>query len=98
MDCFITELVTDHRLSGGQEPGQLMLISEGGSEYGPFDAVGRKGSDKTSDKTANAYWAAEGNIDLPAGYYTVTDSDKETWSCSDETDGWGIATVRGILK
>ena len=93
-DCLVTELVTDHRLSGGKEPGQLILFSEDGSEYGPFDAVGREGP----DGTANAYWAAAVSIDLPAGRYAVADSDEATWSCSDETDGWGMTTVRGMLK
>ena len=87
----VTELETYHFKSDGKKPGQLMLYGEDGGEYGPFDAVGREGQGGVK----NAYWVAEVSIELPAGKYAIADSDQKTWSSNAETDGWGMATVRG---
>ena len=92
-DCTVTELETYHDLSGGKASGQIMLFCEDGSEYGPFQAEGRD----AQDGVRNAYWFAKVNLDLPAGQYAIADSDQATWSNNDETDGWGMATVYGMV-
>ncbi len=41
----------------------------------------------------NALWNAAPNVKLPAGTYTVVDSDPGTWSTNDKANGVGFAIV-----
>lgn len=41
----------------------------------------------------NAYWAVLPNIEVPAGTYTVIDSDPSTWSYNSQSKGCGFTTI-----
>ena len=90
----ITVLQTYHYISGGlPAAGTIGLRGEDGTMYGPFQATGSDGQ----GGIANAYWTV--NLDdlvLPAGSYTLIDSDPSTWSQNGESGGVGMSSVWGI--
>ena len=46
----------------------------------------------------NAYWECRPNVVLPAGTYTVVDSDPATWAQNAQSAGRGIVEVKGAYK
>lgn len=92
-DAVVTSIRTLHSL-GAAEPIEFMLYAETGLQWGPFLASGteRQGG------TKNAYWTADtGELELPAGWYAVADSDPETWSSNAESKYDGFLEVRGFI-
>jgi hypothetical protein len=88
----ITELMTYHwNAAKGKAPGTISLKDTNGKIYGPWQATSSPGS----GGVLNAYWKITPNIDLPAGSYTVIDSDPATWSQNTETKGVGMMWVKG---
>ncbi len=74
---------------GGPAPGTLSLTGSDGKTYGPWQTKGLEGQ----GGVANAFWEARPNASLPAGTYTVVDSDPSTWSTNDEAKDIGFTTV-----
>ena len=90
----IKQLVTYHWNDGhGDLPGSISLSRRGGAVYGPFAARGVPGQ----NGVANANWVADLNQLVPAGSYTVTDSNPLTWSWNQQSAS-GFAIVRGALS
>jgi hypothetical protein len=89
----ITEIMTYHWNDGtGAPPGEISLEAGDGTVYGPWQAVGKDGQGGVE----NAYWWVYPEEEIPAGTYTLIDSDPSTWSQNDETGGVGVALVMGI--
>jgi len=90
----ITQIYTYHWNDGqGQEPsGTISLESEDGTLYGPWETIGVDGQ----GGVAYAYWVAYPDETIPAGTYTVIDSDPGTWSQNNDSDGAGFVTIQGI--
>jgi len=94
-DYMLTELNTYHwNDSQGKEPGTIALKDESGKIYGPWQATSLPGQ----GGVPNAYWKVTPNIDIPAGKYTVIDSDPATWAQNEETSGQGMTWASGIPK
>jgi hypothetical protein len=74
---------------GGPAPGTISLKSADGKTFGPWPCVGIDGQGAVK----NAFWRATPNAALPAGTYTVVDSDPGTWSTNDAAKGIGFSTV-----
>ena len=74
--------------------GEIGLIDQEGTTYGPWEATGEIGG----SGAPNAYWVVEPNIELPPGEYMVVDSDPASWSWNEETQGRGITWVYAILQ
>jgi hypothetical protein len=90
---LVTAVMTYHWNDGtGAVPGEIGLRAGDGTEYGPWQAVGAEGQGGVPD----AYWWVYPQQQLPAGTYTVVDSDPATWSQNGETDGRGIVLVKGV--
>ncbi len=88
----ITMIKTYHWNHGnGAQPGTIKLMDETGKVYGPWDTRGENGA----DMNPNCYWVCEPDITLPAGSYTVIDSDPDTWSCNDRSNNAGFVIVYG---
>ncbi|GEM_PF-6555572 len=88
----ITKIRTYHWNRGrGSAPGTISLQDQTGEVLGTWDASGEPGS----GGVPNAYWEVEPRIELPAGTYTVLDSDPATWSHNRDTGGRGITWVYG---
>jgi len=91
-DATITGIADYHYvIGGGPTPGTIALKAADGTIYGPWDTVGLEGQ----GGVANATWDAKPNAKVPAGTYTVVDSDPSTWSTNDAAEGLGFVTVFG---
>jgi hypothetical protein len=91
----ITTMTSYHYIvGGGPSPGTLGLKSADGTMYGPWQCKGADGQGGVK----NAFWIAEPNADVPAGTYTIVDSDPSTWSTNSKAGGLGFATVNVIPK
>lgn len=89
----ITALQTYHwNNAQGATPGTIALRGPSGTTYGPFRATGSDGQ----GGVPNAYWTAVVDVEVPAGRYTVIDSDPATWSYAPDTGGRGMVMVWGV--
>lgn len=93
--AHITELVTyhwnnAHGLSAAPAV-EIAVKSTAGTSFGPFPAVGSAGQ----NGVPNVNWTATVSFDLPAGTYTVSDSQSVTWAKNAKSGGSGFAIVRG---
>ena len=94
-DYNLTELWTYHwNEEKGKEPGTIALKDENGKIYGPWPTTGSPGQ----GGVPNAYWKATPNIDIPAGKYTVIDSDPATWAQNEDCGGLGMTWAKGFPK
>jgi len=87
----ITKIGTYHwNDAKGVTPGTIGLRDQDGNVWGPWQAVGLYGQ----GGVPNAYWVAYLRpFELPAGSYTVIDSDPYTWSYNSESGNSGIVSV-----
>ena len=86
-DVLLIKLSTYHWNGGrGSNPGTIGLIDQNGVLYGPWRVAGRA----SHDGHPNVYWDTLPNAPLPAGSYTILDSDGATWSMNSETNGRGV--------
>jgi len=84
---FLTYILTYHwNGSKGTPAGTISLRDSSGKVYGPWQAKLESG----------VYWTADPETAVPAGTYTVIDSDPGTWSQNSETGGRGITHAKGI--
>lgn len=91
----VTEINTYHYIiGGGPTPGTIGLKAADGTVYGPWTTTGLDGQGAVK----NAYWDAKPNVEIPAGTYTVMDSDPKTWSTNERANGLGFVTIMGTYK
>ncbi|MCJ7444835.1 MAG: FecR family protein [Methanotrichaceae archaeon] len=76
---------------GTTKAGSISLRSDAGMPYGPWDAIGEPGM----GGVPNAWWKCSPIEVIPAGTYTIVDSDPATWSQNSESDGCGFSKVSG---
>ena len=74
----------------GAFPGTIAIQHENGTIYGPWQVTTRPGQ----GGVPNAYWEVFPNIVIPAGTYTIVDSDPATWAQNVESGGKGMGEVR----
>jgi hypothetical protein len=93
----ITKIGTYHwNDATGESPGTIGLKDQQGNIYGPWQATGEAGQGGVPD----AYWIVHlsPGVNLPAGTYTIIDSDPSTWSYTYESGECGIAAVIGLKE
>ncbi|KAF1086675.1 hypothetical protein SPSYN_00394 [Sporotomaculum syntrophicum] len=73
----------------GATPGTIALQDQNGKIYGPWQASGSDGQGGVH----NANWEVSPNVVIPAGTYTVIDSDPSTWATNAGTGGKGMGQV-----
>ncbi|NPV61780.1 MAG: hypothetical protein HPY61_03975 [Methanotrichaceae archaeon] len=89
---LITRIRTYHwNYGSGQTLGTISIEDASGNLYGPWTATGEPGMGAVPD----AYWTVQPDLELPAGVYTIVDSDPETWSQNSETGGRGVSWIWG---
>ncbi|MGI6492852.1 MAG: hypothetical protein ACOX0T_10745 [Pelotomaculum sp.] len=87
---LVTEIHDYHwNNARGATPGTIGLQDQNGKMYGPWQAVGTPGQ----GGVPNANWHVYPNIVIPAGTYTIIDSDPATWSQNGESGGRGMSYV-----
>jgi hypothetical protein len=90
----ITTLVNYHwNYARGANPGTISLRDSSGKVYGPWSTKGSLGQ----GGVPNAYWTATPNAKLPAGEYTVIDSEPATWAQNSGSRNAGFTRVVGYL-
>ena len=89
----VITLIMDYHWNNGRgaTPGTIALRGSDGRTYGPWQAKGNTGQ----GGVPNAYWNCYPGITLPAGTYTVIDSDPATWAQNSESGGAGHIRVEG---
>lgn len=75
----------------GATPGTIAVRDGNGRTWGPWRATGSPGQ----GGVPNAYWTAYPNVILPAGTYTVIDSDPATWAHNGESGNRGFVRLEG---
>lgn len=70
----------------GATPGTIAFRDSSGRTYGPWQTAGAYG---------NKYWIVRPGVTLPAGTYTIFDSDPATWSCNDQSGMNGMSLIKG---
>lgn len=90
--AYITAIMDYHYLNQGRPPGTIGLQADDGTMYGPWQATGGEGQ----GGVANAYWNTTPNVVIPAGTYTVIDSDPSAWSWALDTQQRGMSRIDGI--
>lgn len=84
---YLTEITTYHwNESKGTPAGTIALKGGDGKTYGPWKAHVVNG----------VYWVANPNVTVPAGSYSVIDSDPRTWAQNSECGGKGMTWASGI--
>jgi hypothetical protein len=86
---FINRIEDYHYFNNGRMPGTITLVNTKGKQFGPWYATGTMGQGGVQ----NAYWVVRPNIMLPAGTYTIIDSDPTTWSTNPQSANRGFTTV-----
>ena len=88
----ITKITDYHWNSAkGSTPGTIGLKDASGKTYGPWQTTGTDGQ----GGVVNAYWHAVPDIDLPAGTYTIMDSEPASWAQNSGSQGIGMTLVWG---
>ncbi len=83
----ITQILSYHWNNGKGAPGgTITLMNTNGDKFGPWPVTVR----------ANVYWEVNQQIKLPAGTYTVFDSDPATWAQNSQSGGRGMVTIKGM--
>ena len=75
----------------GSMPGTIGLRDQSGRSYGSWQAKGSQGQ----GRVPNAYWTVYPNITIPAGTYTVIDSDPSIWAQNSGSNGAGHTRIEG---
>lgn len=84
---FVTEVCAYHWNNGkGAPAGEITLKAADGTTYGPWKTTLRN----------EVYWIAQPNQELPAGTYTLIDSDPSTWAQNSASGGKGMGWASGI--
>lgn len=87
----ITSIMTYHWNNGrGTRAGTIALRDAAGRTYGPWPVTGTPGQ----GGVPNANWTCTPNIEVPAGTYTIVDSEPATWSQNSQSGGRGMAVVK----
>lgn len=90
-EARLLALIENYHWNNGQgaTPGTIALRGADGKTYGPWQTDGMEGM----GGVPNAAWTAWPMIVLPAGTYTVMDSDPGSWAQNEESEGRGFTRV-----
>ncbi len=90
---YVITLITNYHWNNGRgaTPGTIALRGSDGRTYGSWRTSGSPGQ----GGVPNANWNAAPNVTLPAGTYTVVDSDPVTWAQNSESGGAGHTRIEG---
>ncbi len=91
----VTRIMTYHWNYGSGAPaGQIALRNSAGETFGPWQAFGEPGQ----GGVPSAYWVGEPDVVLPAGSYTIVDSNPSTWARNAASGGAGMASAEGYRE
>jgi len=76
----------------GSAPGKISFRHADGWVFGPWQTAGYPGQ----GGVPNAYWRVAPKVEIPAGTYTVLDSEPQTWSHNGANQNTGMTRVLGV--
>jgi hypothetical protein len=86
---YITDIWNYHYNGGqGVTPGNISLRRSDGKVFGPWEV-------SAADVTTKINWECQPKTTLPAGTYTIIDSEDALWSWNDRTGRRGMSKVKG---
>jgi hypothetical protein len=86
---YVTSIWDYHWNQGqGATPGNISLQRSDGTIYGPWEVT-------APDKASMQNWECRPRVAIPAGTYTIVDSDHATWSWNEQSKQMGMSKVRG---
>lgn len=92
---LVTTITNYHWNDGkGQDPGNITLVHQDGTVYGPWRSHGLAGQ----GNAPNAHWQCSVDVLLKPGLYIVLDSDVDTWSQNPESRGTGMTSIQGVYQ
>src|SRR5262249_10610588 len=87
--CYVTSIWDYHWNQGrGATPGNVMLRRSDGTIYGPWEVL-------APDRPSMQNWECKPRTSIPAGTYTIVDSDHATWSWNEKSNKMGMSKVKG---
>jgi hypothetical protein len=85
----ITYIWNYHWANGvGVTPGNISLRRSDGKVFGPWEVT-------AADLEARINWIAKPDTEIPAGTYTIIDSENENWSWNAASKRQGMSKVKG---
>lgn len=92
----LKQLMTYHWNDGvGKSPvGTVEILDQSGKSLGTWTGTGSEGQGGVID----AYWNFSMDLSLPAGSYTIKDSDPATFSQNSGTGGVGMVWLKGFYE
>jgi len=91
----ITLIRNYHWNNGKGSPiGTIGLKRHDGTVYGPW----RISMSSGQGGAKNVYWIVNPNVVIPAGTYTIMDSDHATWSHNLQSKSCGFSYVEGVYN
>ena len=94
-ETYFVTWIRNYHWNNGQgtaSPGTITLRDAAGDEIATWQCTGAEGQ----GGVPNAYWICRPNIELPAGTYTIEDSDPTTRANNPDSGDAGISIVRGF--
>jgi hypothetical protein len=86
---YVTSIWNYHYNGGqGVTPGNISLRRRDGKVFGPWEV-------SAADVTTRINWECEPKTTIPAGTYTIVDSEDALWSWNDRSGGRGMSKVKG---
>ena len=89
--AYLIDSIVNYHYNGGKgdAPGTISLVSSNGKVYGPWPATTKPpdGSDPRK------YWTVLPNVIIPAGTYTVVDSNPVTWAQNAQSNHEGMCWI-----
>lgn len=87
---FYVISIWDYHWNSGQgtTPGNIELQRSDGEVFGPWEVT-------AADEEQKINWTCQPNTRIPAGKYTVIDSDPASWSWNERTAQRGMTKVKG---
>ncbi len=92
--CKISTITNYHHNNKATEAGTIGLRSSRGKKYGPWKASAVDSSGKQDIR----YWTVIPKITIPAGTYSIIDSDKKTWSTNAQAKNRGMTQIFGTCR
>jgi len=87
--------VVNYHSTSSTGPVDISLKSDSGQTFGPWSA---SGGSVTASSGARTWSARPANVVLPAGRYTIEDSNNSTWLFNSSSGGCGISIVQGVAQ
>ncbi|MBE9176226.1 hypothetical protein IQ225_14595 [Synechocystis salina LEGE 06155] len=78
----------------GKSPGQIWLLHQDGTTYGPWQATSQPGQ----GGVPNAYWIVRPNIVIKPGTYTIGDSHPNSWANNQQSGFSGMSSIKAVVS